>query len=343
MRKKLLLVLLLISCIALALFAGGRAEGDSEDMAVEPEMDPVTLRMGVITSESDPVTMAARRFAELVEERTDGMYIVQVIPGGALGGEIEMHDMIASGTLDLGCFGSGVPSSYNPEFQILLMPFLWESREQMIAFSKSEIQESMNDKYTAQSGVEIIASNWDMGLRHTISKKEVASIDDFDGLKIRVPQLPAWVEMFELLGAIPAALPFTEVYSAMQQGVVDAAESPINLIYSSSFYEQAKYLVQTGHIMYYNMVYIGEGLFSELSPDVQEVFVEAALEAGEYKNELTRSQEEEVAQELRDAGVTFVDVDRGAISRTMQSLYDNWEDQYGSEIRNKVDDFKASF
>jgi TRAP-type C4-dicarboxylate transport system substrate-binding protein len=71
--------------------------------------------------------------------------------------------------------------------------------------------------------------------------------------------------------------------------------------------------------------------------------MEAALEAGEYKNELTREQEEEVARKLRDEGVTFVEVDRSAISRTMQPLYDNWEDQYGAEIRNKVEDFKASY
>lgn len=338
--RKPILILGLVVCLAAAVFAAGGQEGAT---ATQAPARTVTLRMGLITAENHPVTQASRRFAELVKERTKGAYEIQVIAGGSLGGEIEMHDMIASGTLDLGCFGSGVPASYNPEFQLLLMPFLWESPEQMIGFSKSDIQKGMNEKYTAKSGVRILASNWDMGLRHTISKKPIASIGDFKGLKIRVPQLPAWVDMFKLLGAIPASLPFTEVYTALQQGVVDAAESPLNLMLSNSFYEQAKTIVLTGHIMYYNMVYITDALYQKMSPEVQKIFRDAAAEAGDFETSVTRSDDAGVRQKLEENGVKFVSVSRGEISRMMAPLYDKWEDQYGAEIRRKVDEFKKSF
>ncbi|MBC7189293.1 TRAP transporter substrate-binding protein, partial [Candidatus Aerophobetes bacterium] len=252
------------------------------------------LRMGLISAEGHPVTKASRKFAELVKERTNGEIQIEVFAGGALGGEVEMQDMLSVGTLDLASMGNGIPPTYNPQFQLLQMPYLWDSQDQMLAFAKSEIQEEMNERYLKASGVRILASNWDQGARHTLSKRPIYKVEDFKGLKIRVPQIPAWVDMWQILGTIPTQIAFPEVYTALQQGVVDAMECPLYWIYASSFHEQAKYLILTGHIMYYNQVFINERVFQSLSPEYQRIIKEAALEAGEYETELTRTLEEDI-------------------------------------------------
>ncbi|MBN1835543.1 MAG: TRAP transporter substrate-binding protein [Spirochaetales bacterium] len=334
MNKNVWLVL-----AVLVLAVGGlAAEGASE----EPQLQEMTLRMGLISSENHPITLASKRFADTVNQKTDGRVTIQVVPAGALGGEIEMHDMIASKTLDLGCFGSGVPSSYNPEFQILLMPYLWKDWETMVAFSKSPVMDSMNEKYTAKSKVRVLASNWNQGERVTLSKKPINSIADFKGLKIRVPQLPSWMDMWKLVGANPTPIPFPEVYSALQQGVVDAIENPFNFMYTSSFYEQAKYLVRTNHVMYFNMIFMNDELFQSMGEEYQEIFLEAAVEAGDYHNQLVQADLKDIEGKLLAGGVSITDIDLQEMRRLMLPLYDKWESQFGAEIRAKIAEFQAA-
>jgi len=212
----------------------------------------------------------------------------------------------------------------------------------MIAFSRSDVMDDMNEKFTEKSRVRVLAANWNQGERVTLSKKRIKTINDFEGLKIRVPQLPSWVDMWKMVGANPAPLPFPEVYTALQQGVVDAVESPVYYMYSSSFYEQAKYLVRTNHIMYFNMVFMNDKLFNGLSEEYKKIFIESALEAGEYQNELVQSQKNEIEQKLMEGGVTFTNIDIEKMSEIMKPLYDKYQDQFGAEIRKRIEDFKAT-
>ena len=338
MKRTVLCVFVLVIALSSGLWAGGKQEaGGTESL---PEAKEMTLRMGLITNESHPVTMASRRFAEIVKDKSGGKITIQIIPGGSLGGEVEMHDMIASKTLDLGCFGSGIPSSYNPEFQILLMPYLWKDADTMIAFSKSDIMAEMNEKYTAKSKVRVLASNWNQGVRVTLTKQMINAIEDFEGVKIRVPQLPSWVDMWKLVGANPTPIPFPEVYSALQQGVVDGVENPANGILTSSFFEQAKCLVRTNHVMYFNMVFINDDLFQNMSAEYQEIIRDAAIEAGDYQNQIVQNQLSETENKLKNEGVKFVDIDLVKMSEIMKPLYDKWQDQFGSEIREKIEAFQ---
>ena len=134
---------------------------------------PVVLRIGLIAAEGHPVTQASKRFAELVKERTNGAIEVQVFPGGTLGGEIELQDMVSTGTLEMMSVGTGIPAALNPQFKILQMPYLWESQDQMIAFANSSIQDEMNEIYRQKSGIKALASNWDQGIRHTLTKEPI--------------------------------------------------------------------------------------------------------------------------------------------------------------------------
>ncbi|GAB4364810.1 MAG: sialic acid TRAP transporter substrate-binding protein SiaP [Spirochaetales bacterium] len=299
--------------------------------------------MGLISAPDHPVTVASKLFAEKVKNGTNGMIDIQVIPGGALGGEVEMQDMLSKGILDLASFGSAIPSNYNPEFQLLQMPFLWDSPDMMLAFANSEIQEQMNEKYREKSGIRILASNWDQGLRHVASRKPIKDIEDFKGVKMRVPQVPSWVDVWQSLGCTVVMLPFTEVYTALQQGVCDAVEPPLYWVHASSLYEVAKNVTLTGHVMYYNQVFINDKLYSNMSVKTQKVLRDAALEAGIKETETVQNLEKELRKKLEEKGVQFYEIDREKIASAVISVYDKWQDAYGADLRRKVEAFKAEY
>lgn len=321
------------------------AEGQKEKTSAEggPKFEKMNWRIGLIAADGHPVTKASRKFAEIVKEKTDGQVTIDVVPGGALGGEVELQDMVSIGSVEMASIGSGLLTTYNAEFNILNMPYLWESQEQMIDFSVSDIGRAMEEKYRQASGIKILSSNWDQGIRHTLAKKEIRKPADFQGVKIRVPQLPAWVDMWKAIGTNPTPIPFPEVYTALQQGVVDAMECPLYWIYASSFYEQAKNLILTGHIMYYNHLMINDELFQSLPDELQQILMDASLEAGEYETQLTREQDAELRSKMEAAGVNFIEIDRAAISEMVNPIYDKWEKEFGAEIRKNIEEFKANW
>lgn len=302
-----------------------------------------TLRIGLISAESHPVTKAANKMAEIVNAKTQGELIIKVFPGGSLGGNADLPDMVTTGTLDMTSVGTPMLAAKNPQFKILTMPYLWDSPEQMIAFSNSTIQSEMNAKYLKKSKARILASNWYQGTRHTLSKKPVNSLDDFKGLKIRVPQLPEWVEMWKRLGANPTQIPFPEVYSALQQGVVDAMECPLFYFYSSSFYEQAKNIALTAHNIYSNSVIINDKVFKKLPETHQKILLDAAKEAGEYETKLTLDADKELYEKLETAGVTFTELKNDEIAELIRPVYDSWTKVFGADLLEKVDAFKTNY
>ena len=305
--------------------------------------DTKTLRIGLISAESHPVTKAAKKMAEIVEKNSQGALTIKVFPGGALGGNADLPDMVTTGTLDMTSVGTPMLAAKNPQFKILTMPYLWDSPEQMIAFSNSTIQSEMNQQYLKKSKARILASNWYQGTRHTLSKKPINNIGDFKGLKIRVPQLPEWVEMWKRLGANPTQIAFPEVYSALQQGVVDAMECPLFYFYSSSFYEQAKNIVLTAHNIYSNSVIINDKTFQKLSEAHQKILLDAAKEAGEYETKLTLDADKDLYEKLKAAGVTFTQLKNDEIAQLIRPVYDSWTKVFGADLLEKVDAFKADY
>ncbi len=331
--KILAATLILCALTALPVFAAGGQDGGSADKSY-------SLRMGLISAETHPVTVASKSFAEKVKERTGGKIQIEVIPGGALGGEVEMQDMMSEGVLDLASIGNAIPITFNSEFQILQMPFIWDSTEQMLAFANSDIQGSMNEKYRQAAGIKVLASNWDQGLRNLVSKRPVQNVSDFKGLKIRVPQVPAWVDVWEMLGCNVVVLAWPELYSALQQGVADAAEPPLYWINAASLQEQAKHVTFTGHIMYYNHVMMNDKLFSSLPAEYQTILMEEAYAAGLMQSKMVQDSEAELKNKLSGDGVSFYDIDKKAVAEITRPVYKKWESSYGAELLEKVLDFK---
>lgn len=161
-------------------------------------------------------------------------------------------------------------------------------------------------------------------------------------MKVRVPQVPAWVDVWEMLGCNVVVLAWPELYSALQQGVCDAAEPPLYWMNAASLQEQAKHVTLTGHIMYFNQVMINDDKFSDMPAEYQKILMDAAYEAGQFQNDLVQGQESELRSGLEADGVSFYEIDKAAVAKITKPVYKQWEDSYGEELLNEVLKFKEN-
>ncbi|NLM95735.1 MAG: TRAP transporter substrate-binding protein [Firmicutes bacterium] len=293
---------------------------------------PLVFKMGLISPADHPVTKASQYMAELVKERTNGGIEIQVFPNGVLGGEVELQAAVRSGAIHMASIGDGHAAAYSKPWNIFVMYYIWPDAETMHRIQAGPPFEPFVRDYEQNSGVTVLAMNWEQGARHLLAKKPVRTPEDLRGVKIRVDQLPLHSEGWRAMGANPTPLAFPEIYSALQQGVVDAMECPLNWIYSSGFHEHAKYLNLTAHSRYMNMVIINTKLLEGLSPEYQQILREAAVEAGLYETELSRQEELDYRKKMEAEGVTFVEVDVEAFRNRVLPLFEKNMDRWGREV-----------
>ena len=293
---------------------------------------PLVFKMGLISPADHPVTKASQYMAALVKERTNGGIEIQVFPNGVLGGEVELQAAVRSGAIHMASIGDGHAAAYSKPWNIFVMYYIWPDAETMHRIQAGPPFEPFVRDYEQNSGVTVLAMNWEQGARHLLAKKPVRTPEDLRGVKIRVDQLPLHSEGWRAMGANPTPLAFPEIYSALQQGVVDAMECPLNWIYSSGFHEHAKYLNLTAHSRYMNMVIINTKLLEGLSPEYQQILREAAVEAGLYETELSRQEELDYRKKMEAEGVTFVEVDVEAFRNRVLPLFEKNMDRWGREV-----------
>jgi tripartite ATP-independent transporter DctP family solute receptor len=293
---------------------------------------PLVFKMGLISPADHPVTKASQYMAELVKERTNGGIEIQVFPNGVLGGEVELQAAVRSGAIHMASIGDGHAAAYSKPWNIFVMYYIWPDAETMHRIQAGPPFEPFVRDYEQNSGVTVLAMNWEQGARHLLAKRPVRTPEDLRGVKIRVDQLPLHSEGWRAMGANPTPLAFPEIYSALQQGVVDAMECPLNWIYSSGFHEHAKYLNLTAHSRYMNMVIINTKLLEGLSPEYQQILREAAVEAGLYETELSRQEELDYRKKMEAEGVTFVEVDVEAFRNRVLPLFEKNMDRWGREV-----------
>jgi TRAP-type C4-dicarboxylate transport system substrate-binding protein len=252
-----------------------------------------------------------------------------------------MQDMMSEGVLDMASFGNAIPINYNPQYQLLSMPFLWKDSDQMMAFASSDIQAELNENYRKAAGIKVLSSNWDMGARNVIATHPIEKVSDFKGLKMRVPQVPAWVDVWQMLGCNVVSTSWSELYPAMQQGVADAAEVPWFWVKSGSLQEIAKCGTTTGHIRYFNQILMNDKLYQSIPEEYRTIIIDCANEAGDFESKLTRDSENKIKADLVAAGVTFYEIDIQSVMDATKPVYEKWQSTYGKDLLDRVNAFKA--
>ncbi|MCD1265836.1 C4-dicarboxylate ABC transporter [Shinella sumterensis] len=275
----------------------------------------------------NPKDTASLKFAELVKERTDGRITVDVGTSSQFGDDAESITNIRLGTIAFSANAQGATSGAVPEIGLLGLPFLFQSLEQ----AETVMDGPVGDKIAAaaeKQGILVLAW-WNNGIRETSnSSKPILAPGDLAGLKIRTPPDPMTIDIFEALGASPTPMAFSELYIALQQKVVDGQENPLINIYSSKLYEVQPYISRTNHKFESTPFLASKIVFDSLSPEDQDIIRKAAVEAGELNRKMVREQSEELYAKLKEAGVTFNDVDPAPFISATQPVYEKWRAQY---------------
>ncbi|MDH2431491.1 TRAP transporter substrate-binding protein [Pokkaliibacter sp. MBI-7] len=285
---------LLSSACAATLIAAAGAQAD--------DIGEHTFRFAFQNVKEHPQGQGAQKFAELLSEKSGGKMTVKLFPGGVLGGDLQTVSALQGGTLDMTVLNSGILSAQVKDFAMLDFPFLFDSNEQAFAVIDGKVGQELA-KRLEDKGLHTLGY-WDLGFRNmTNSKHPITKVEDVEGLKLRVIQSPIYIETFKALGANPVPMPFPEVYTALEQKVVDGQENPFTTIAGNKFNEVQKYLSVTRHIYNPQSFLISAKSWSKLNPDEQKLVSEVAKEAEAYE---------------RDVSVKAQDVARENLAKSME-------------------------
>ena len=280
----------------------------------------VTIMIGYENNPGEPIDLACNEWKRLVEEKSNGEMIVEIFPSSQLGSKDNIIDQAMAGdcviTLANGAFfqDRGVK-----DFGVVFAPYLFENWEQIDKLAASD--------WFAQKKAELsdlgltILTGWHYGARDTMTTKKVVTAADIKGMKIRVPNNSLQVKGMAATGAVPTPMSLGEVYTALQQGTIDGLENPLTVLYNGAYQEVCKYLILDHHILDYTCWVMGTDFFNTLTPEQQQILIEAGNEAGVYNNAMLDETTNKALEDLKAAGVEVVEFDRDSFVAASESFY----------------------
>lgn len=287
---------------------------------------------------SDSQHLAAERFAERVEERSDGELRIRLFPNGQLGSDQAMISGVRGGTIDIELSGNPYFSGLVGEFNVLDLPFLFNDREQAYRVLDGDVGQSLLARLGEQD-LEGLAF-WEIGFRDlTNSRHAIKTADDIKGLKLRTTPNPMHIEAFKALGANPVPLPFSELFTALETRTVDGQENPVSLIRSANLYEVQDHLSLTSHAYTAAPLVMNKARFDRLPEDQQQLLREEAHEAARYQRQLNQDNMEDDLDFLRQQGMQIVeDPDRESMRDIVATrVRDLFVQKYGSDLLERVE------
>ena len=290
--------------------------------------DAIVIKICHEQVDGDPIDQGCDKWAELVAEKTNGAVTIEVYPSSALGKKADLIEMALNGKNIVTIADGSYLMDYVPDFGVVMGPFLFDDWSAMYKITGSDWWAEQAEKLDAEEGLKIISTNWIYGERQLMTNKPITSLDDIKGLKIRVPNNDISVTMFNLLGAASTPMALNEVYTSLQQGVVDGVENPLTTLYNNAFQEVCKYITMTNHQMTFSNWIIGSDFWATIPEEYQQIIIECGEEAAAYNNELYQAQSADMVAALEAAGVTFSELDEenyAAFKAACVELYANYE------------------
>ena len=272
-----------------------------------------TLKLGHLANTEHTWHKGSVKFAELVEEKTGGRVVVQVFPSEQLGNEMEVIGNIQSGIVDMLITGESM-MNWAPLCGLIAVPYMIRDSAHMEKIVEGEVGQAIEKEVIEKVRLRPVA--WfERGARNLTSNREVKKPEDLNGLRLRVPNVPLFVATWESLGAKPTPMAFSEVFTSLQQGIIDGQENPYDLIKSASFFEVQKFVNKTEHVRGWIYLVIGEDKFQSMPEDIRKAVLEAGKEAQVYERQLFRAEQDQLIKDLQDKGMTFVEVDKEAFMK----------------------------
>lgn len=296
-----------------------------------------TIRLAHHVATNSYQHRAALKFKELAEEYSGGSITVEVLPSAQMGGQREIIESVSLGTLEMGYGESGLYSNYVPEFGVLALPYLYRDLDHFEAVMTGEVGEELASRLADQAGMRIV--NWiNGGYRHTFLRETpIETPADFEGIKIRVPEAPVFIQTFATLGASPTPIPAPEIYTSLQTGVVDAMEGSPETGVTFKIFEVTDYLSLTRHILLDGSFVINQAFLDGLSEEERDAVLRAADEAGDAQRAGWNEVNEKWLAELRELGMTINEVDIAPFQKALASMQDEFAARAGAtELLEKI-------
>jgi tripartite ATP-independent transporter DctP family solute receptor len=297
MQKRFTLKLI-AACAAFAAVAGpGLAQAQTK------------LKWAHVYETSEPYHKWSVWAGEEFKKRTNGKFEITVFPASSLGKESDINQGLQLGTVDIILTGASFASNSYPRLAVSYYPFTFRDADHVIKYGKSDVFKELTAGYKGATGNTVTALTY-YGARHATSNKLFTNCDQMKGLKMRVPDSPAYTALPRACGANPTPIAFAEVYLALQNGTVDAQENPLPTIEAKKFYEVQKNIILTGHISDALLTVVSPGALAKMSPAEQKLFADISVEAAEHATNDIRKREGELVEEFKKKGINVVTVDR---------------------------------
>jgi TRAP-type transport system periplasmic protein len=297
----------------------------------------IELRFGHAQPPHSDTNMAGEVFKRLVEEGSNGEITVQVYPSSQLGNNNQMVEGVRLGTIDLTANGNPFYTAFLPEMNVLDLPFLFEDYDHVYRVIDGEIGRGLLDKLEDHR-IKGLAF-WEIGFRDlTNSRCAIRTPADMQGLKFRIAPNPAHLKAFELLGANPTPMPFSEVYMALQTGAIDGQENPVPLIYANRLNEVQEHLTLLGHSYTAQVFAMNLARFNSLAPEHQELLLDAAHQAALAQREDLARRSAEFLEELKSQGMQVVeDPDVEAFRAIVyEPVVADYVAEFGSDLVDRI-------
>jgi len=275
------------------------------------------IRASLLMNEQHTWYKAFDYFGKLVRERSNGRLGFEVYPSEQLAKESEAIRMIQAEIIDMTTTGA-VLTNWIEIANFCEMPFLIKNQKQKDALIHGDIGERIKSEILEKTGLRSIAF-FQAGPRMLTTNRPIKHPEDLSGLILRVPNVPSFITAWAALGAKPTPMAFSEVFTSLQQGTIEAMENPLALIYSGGFAEVQKYVNMTAHVDSWSYVVFGENQFQSLPNDLQKIIMDCAHDMQIYEHEMHLKEEALIIDELTNKGMEFVQVDREAFSAAAKS------------------------
>jgi tripartite ATP-independent transporter DctP family solute receptor len=291
------------------------------------------IKVGHGAAESFHMHRALLHFEELVEAGSNGEIDVQIFPSSQMGPDREMIEGVQTGVLEMAIPPSSFFAGWDPAFAVIELPYMYASKDIAFDVLEGEAGDGMIARVENQG---LVGLGWlELGVRNvTNNVRPIATPADLEGVKLRTMQVPAHVATFQALGANPTPMNFGEVYSALQQGVIDGQENPLAIITSQRFFEVQKYLSTTGHVFAVYMPVISQPFFDSLSAEHQQLVRDSMAAARTYQAKLVSAEDASQLGEIRAAGVEVLELtaeQRQAFADATESVRLQYRDEVGAE------------
>lgn len=345
--KKLISVLLTAAMISVLCACGGGSSSTSKPAAASTAADKAVgeavsladqsgqkgegsyngksynFQLGHHMQAEHSTNIYAEYFVEELERLSGGKITATIYPAGQLGNQAENTEAVRLGTLEMTI--SDLPSIatlYTPA-DIIGLPYLFQDMEHVERFYDSQEFESFKGEIAGATGIKVLSDSHS-GMRMVYSQNPINGVADMKNLKIRVPEIPVYVNTFANLGCSTTPIPFSEIYTSLQTGVVDALELPPEGFYSASLYEVTKCMAVTNHIYCDMALLMNNDLFNSLEPEAQAIIQEAAKTAAEKHRELVKDQTEELISEIKGKGLTVTEPSFEEFQNATSKVWDDF-------------------